>query len=62
MANEMTPQERAVSPRLQAHELLKVLTDGVGMNPNDRCRKIDLLLSYAQATRRAALLEARRGE
>ena len=52
MATEMTPQERAAA-------LLDRIVGIIPMQPSQREARIEWLVEFAQATRRAALLEAR---
>ena len=51
MAREMTPQERAAA-------LLDRIVGIIPMQPSQREARIEWLVEFAQATRRAALLEA----
>ena len=51
MATEMTPQERAAA-------LLDSIVGIIPMQPSQREARIEWLVEFAQATRRAALLEA----
>ena len=50
MATEMTPQERAAA-------LLDSIVGIIPMQPSQREARIEWLVEFAQATRRAALLE-----
>ena len=50
MAREMTPQERAAA-------LLDRIVGIIPMQPSQREARIEWLVEFAQATRRAALLE-----